>query len=147
MTLIQLNCSQTLIPWYRIALGCVVSCLNKLTVNTSKTNYVLFTKHKHSFDVSDVILGNTVLTHVSVTKFLGVEVDDKLLWKYHICSPFGCEKLSQYTGILSKIIYKVNSDTALLLYNIMFQLHIHYCNLIWADRYKSALLPIIVLQK
>ena len=106
---------------------------------------MLFTKHKHSFVVSEVILGNTVLTRVSVTKFLGVEIDDKLSWKYHICSVV--KKLSQYTGILSKIIYKINSDTALLLYNIMFQPHIHYCNLIWANTYKSALSPIIVLQK
>ena len=106
---------------------------------------MLFTRHKEAFAVSDVILGNTVLSRVAVTKFLGVEVDDQLSWKYHIC--LVVKKLSQYIGILSKIIHKINSDTALLLYNIMFQPHIHYCNLIWANTYMSALSPVIILQK
>ena len=61
---------------------------NKLSVNASKTNYMLLgTSHMTSSKIQqdlDVILDNTVLDRVSHTKFLGVLIDENLTWKYHI---------------------------------------------------------------
>ena len=71
---------------------------NKLSVNASKTNFMVLgtpqmTKYSHnvadSNDKSDVpntsvILDGTELSHVKTTKFLGLTIDENLTWKYTI---------------------------------------------------------------
>ena len=50
---------------------------NKLSLNISKTNFMLFTKCKNipSFNV---LIQQNVINRVSVIKFLGILIDDKL---------------------------------------------------------------------
>ena len=60
---------------------------NKLSVNASKTNYMLFgTNHKLSRldEDASIILDNTNLKRVNDTKFLGVTIDENLNWTNHI---------------------------------------------------------------
>ena len=60
---------------------------NKLSVNASKTNYMLLgTNHKLSRldESASIILDNTTLKRVNNTKFLGVTIDENLNWTNHI---------------------------------------------------------------
>ena len=59
---------------------------NKLSLNYSKTNYIIYNKQPNkSFD-SDfkLAINNTSLNKVSFIKYLGVYFGDKLCWDNHI---------------------------------------------------------------
>jgi len=58
--------------------------LNKLSLNISKSNYMLFSSHKDISPILDVKIGHHVIQRVSSTKFLGVEIEDNLLWTNQI---------------------------------------------------------------
>ena len=51
--------------------------INKLSLNVSKTNYILFGNRKVHSDL-DIKIYNNKITRVSETKFLGVWIDEKL---------------------------------------------------------------------
>jgi hypothetical protein len=56
---------------------------NKLTINTSKSNYILF-KNLSSLASSSVIsINNTFLPQVTETSILGVVIDQNLSFKTH----------------------------------------------------------------
>ena len=66
-------------------------CCNKLSLNVSKTHYMVFApkKNKHVDDLN-INIQNTNIERVSVTKFLGVMIDAHLSWKSH--SEYTCKK-------------------------------------------------------
>ena len=57
--------------------------VNKLSLNTNKANYMCFHNKPYLVDCKVKIDGLEV-SRVQVTKFLGVLVDEKLLWSNHI---------------------------------------------------------------
>ena len=59
---------------------------NHLSLNTTKTHYVLFTLTKHNTTSQHIYLGGTLIERKQYVRFLGILVDDKLSWKYHIDS-------------------------------------------------------------
>ncbi len=62
---------------------CIWFQVNKLSLNTSKTNFMVFT-NKSCDDTYSVCTNGLNLSRVFVTKFLGVHMDCKLDWNYHI---------------------------------------------------------------
>ena len=69
--------------------------VNKLTINTKKTHYMMFhrTRIKHNTN-SKILINNSIVDHINNTKFLGVIIDSKLNWAAHI--PGGPEVRGQY---------------------------------------------------
>ena len=57
--------------------------INKLSLNVSKTNYILFGNRKVHSDL-DIKIHNDKITRVSETKFPGVWIYEKLNWKKHV---------------------------------------------------------------
>ena len=57
---------------------------NKLSINVSKTHYMVFHRARRKIDHEDIILSNNILQQVHYTKFLGIIIDDKLKWANHI---------------------------------------------------------------
>ena len=59
---------------------------NRLTLNIDKTCYMIFLPSSKQVIPSNFILtiNNRVISRVTFTKFLGVLIDDKLVWKNHI---------------------------------------------------------------
>ena len=57
--------------------------VNKLSLNVSKTNYMVFTNSKIPPNI-DISIQDYIIEKVNVTKFLGVLIDEKLNWKQHI---------------------------------------------------------------
>ena len=76
--------------------------VNKLSLNVSKTNFILFGNRKYNGEV-DIKINGINIERVYVTKFLGVLIDHQLNWKEHInhtinknrmffrCYPYACE--------------------------------------------------------
>ena len=61
---------------------CICFQVNKLSLNTSKTNFMVFT-NRSCDDTYTVCMNGLNLSRVFVTQFLGVHMDSKLDWNYH----------------------------------------------------------------
>ena len=74
---IQINYDlESLSEWFRV---------NKLSLNIGKTNYVVFKQNHTAVDAHLTInIGNYIIEHKTVVKFLGVYIDEKLEWHGHI---------------------------------------------------------------
>ena len=57
---------------------------NKLSINVSKSHYMVFHRSRRKINKGDILLDTTILSQVTFSKFLGVILDDKLKWTYHI---------------------------------------------------------------
>jgi hypothetical protein len=57
---------------------------NKLNLNFSKTHYLEFRSIKHNKINMQIQHNHNSISNTSETKFLGLIIDDTLLWKQHI---------------------------------------------------------------
>ena len=53
----------------------------KLSLNVSKTSYMIISNQKNALDIK---IRDTILTKVSTVKFLGVTLDENLTFKDHV---------------------------------------------------------------
>ena len=84
--------------------------MNKLSLNVTKTNYILFRARQKPITVSDTItLDNIAVQRDEVTKFLGVLLDQHLSWKHHISH--SAKKVSKTIGIISKAHFFLSSKS------------------------------------
>jgi hypothetical protein len=56
---------------------------NKLSLNVSNTNYMIFTNKNVQYNDLDIQLANTTLKKTSCAKFLGIHIDENLRWNVH----------------------------------------------------------------
>jgi len=93
--------------------------LNKLSLNLTKTNFMLFKSSRNKINKEPKIkIKDNYIIQVNNTKFIGTIIDDQLKWKEHI--NFVANKISRFTGILCKARHFV---TRLLLKSIYYALH------------------------
>ena len=122
---------------------------NKLSVNASKTNYmILGTPHmtsRKTSDNSNIVLNDTNLERVKVTKFLGVLIDECLTWKNHIdCIS---KTISRNIGVMNKLKHSIPHCILRTLYCTLILPYINYGILIWGNTCKSYLDKLVKLQK
>ncbi len=116
---------------------------NRLSINLSKTNYLLFT-NKHIVNNRAIILNNNQIERKSNTKFLGVIIDDKLNWREHINNLI--VKLSRDVALLKVASHCLPKSCLLTLYHAFFHSHLLYAILIWSSACTTYCEPIRVLQ-
>ena len=118
--------------------------LNKLSVNITKTNYMIFcrTKYKDNIQIS---IGNKLIDKVSETKFLGVIIDDQLNWQSHI-KPI-VTKLHKNYYIIKKASRLLSMASLTMLYNSLCLPYMLYCCEIWGRASAYLLNKITLLQK
>ena len=89
---------------------------NKLTINSDKTNFILFhTVNKPvPNNLTEIITTEMTIQRVNEIKYLGLVLDEKLNWNEHVQSI--CNSLLKYFGIFNHIKNKVNRKTARQLY-------------------------------
>ena len=117
---------------------------NKLSLNLAKTKYMIFSNSIENLP-GDIIFDGTPLENVSWTTFLGVEVDNKLTWKYHINSI--CKKISRNIGVINRLKQYFPSSTLLMLYSSLILPYLNYGILVWGNTHQSLLDKILLLQK
>ena len=127
---------------------------NKLSVNTSKTNYMRKGTPKMTMmnntggnesENFDIILGDVKLARVNNTKFLGVIIDENLTWKNHID---GITKtISRNIGMMNKLKFFVPERILRTLYCSLVLPYINYGILIWGKAWDMYLCKIHKLQK
>ena len=120
---------------------------NRLSLNVSKTNYIVFHSSRSTLNTDQVCLkiDKEEITKVKETRFLGVMIDECLDFKCHINVLM--TKLSKYVGLFYKIRHVLPFSALLTLYKCLFEPHLNYCNEIWCNTFPSHLSKIEVLQK
>ena len=115
---------------------------NKLSVNASKTNYVILGIPHMVSDMDElnvnVILDNTTLEEVKHTKFLGVLIDDCLT--IHAKKHIDCVSKTisrNIIGVMNKLKHFVPTRILHVLYCTLVLPYLNYGILIWGDTCKS----------
>lgn len=116
---------------------------NKLSLNLDKTKLMIF-GNKTDQDPYVQIEGENIET-VTENKFLGIIIDNKLNWKSHI--KYVQSKLSRNIAVLHKAKHVFDHSALLTLYYSLVFPYLTYCAEIWGNNYKTAILPICLLQK
>ena len=141
---------------------------NKLSVNASKTNYMMLgtshmtnknidvnkycdandtdnaTNERSSTQKINVILDSVSLERVESTKFLGIIIDENLTWKKHI--DVISKTISRNVGMLTKMKHYVPGYILYSLYCTLVLPYINYSILIWGNTCKTYLDKIFKLQ-
>ena len=116
---------------------------NKLSLNISKTKYMLIT-NKHVSTESFVINVNSNRIEWTLTyKYLGVSVDEKLTWKEH-CKQLCCT-ISKYVGVMYKVKYYVNNQALRMLHHSLTSSRAQYGIIAWGRAASCHLQPISVV--
>lgn len=119
---------------------------NKLSLNYSKTNYLLIrpkTKSSNSCNFN-VNIRNLQIKQCHSAKYLGVILDENLNWKPHI--QYLHKKLSRSVGIIAKMRHYIDRKNLIALYYVFFHSHLLYGILGWGSASKTTLKPIQILQ-
>ncbi len=120
---------------------------NKLSLNISKTNFVLFTpKRTHqALDLRQLKVGNRTIQRVRTTKFLGIHIDDRLEWG---------DQIDHVVKKVSSGLYAIQTAKRLLsvenlrsLYFSLVHSHLTYGNMIWGNACQYRLNRLVILQK
>ena len=85
------------------------------------------------------------ITPSSHFKYLGIFVDEYLLWNYHVKEL--SNKLSRANGTISKLPHYTPKSAVLSVYYALFYSHMTYASLIWSLTSKGNLDQISILQK
>ena len=117
---------------------------NKLLINLSKTNTMLFS-NKRGNPKLHINIQNINLEEKSAVTFLGVIIDNKLQWKDHIS--YVCKKISITIGILRILKHSFPLHILRMLYMSLIFSYINYCNTVWGSAHPTHLRQLVTLQK
>lgn len=121
---------------------------NFLSLNTKKSNYIVFTGPRiiilddHNLTIN---INNNPIERVSQSKFLGILIDEHLSWHPHIT--LVKNKLAKSIGILKRLKHTLPSRILKTLYNTLMLPHLNYGTILWASGYKTPITPLLLLQK
>ena len=118
--------------------------INKLTVNYSKSNFMLFTRTKCHKNIC-IKIEEKLLARVKEVKYLGVILDEGLIWKAHI--DHLKDKIVKGSYILSKLRHYTCLSTLKMVYFSLIHPHLSYCATAWGGAAPSTILPLFRLQK
>ena len=107
-------------------------CSNKIGLNVSKTETILFRhpKKRINYDLKLKLHGKRLCLGQK-TKYLGVHIDENLNWKTQLNEV--AKELRQANGIISKLRHFLPLKTMVQVYHALFQSHINYKLQIWAQ--------------
>ena len=117
---------------------------NKLTLNISKTHFMVFHRAKHKNYKLNIEINKVVIKQVKHTQFLGILFDDNLDWSNHIS--YINSKIAQGVGIICRT-KKYFTTTALInLYNAFIFPYLIFCVEVWGNALSIHLSPLLKLQ-
>ena len=102
--------------------------LNELSLNISKTNYMIFCK-SHVEQNIQISFGNKLINKVNKTKFLGVIIDDQLNLHSHIKRIVS--KLHKNYYVIKRASRLLSTSSLTMLYNSLCLPYMLYCCEIW----------------
>ena len=118
--------------------------VNKLSLNIQKTHYIVFGNKTIDGKIT-VLIYNKINDRVCESKCLGVYIDSKINWKYHI-DQANC-KLSKSLSILYKASTVLDSHNLYIIYLSIMMSYFSYISQNWGGTYDSNIKAVILLQK
>ena len=98
---------------------------NKIALNVNKTDIVIFWSPRKQITIKrNFHLSGQKSRQKTFTKYLGVLIDEHLLFKDHI--KFLKQKLNRANGILAKLGHHLPSDILKTVYYSLFDTHLRY---------------------
>ena len=116
---------------------------DKLTLNISKSKFMIVSNKKHVKEDFCVTINNTQLLKCDQYKYLGVVIDKNLNWKQHV--EYISTKISKACGILSKLRHCLNSPVLIDIYNALINSYVRYGIIVWGNASESTLKPLQLL--
>ena len=109
--------------------------VNKLSLNVSKTKYVIFHAINKRFQgvIPDLEINEIPLERVKNFNFLGLQLNENMSWKPHI--DLLSNKLAKCAGVLNKLKRVLPIHILRTLYFSMVQSRMMYCILTWGFDY------------
>ena len=121
---------------------------NKLTLNITKTHFMIFHRAKlkrHQKNNITINIANEHIMEAKSTKFLGVIIDQSLTWIDHI--NYVQNKIAKGSHIICKAKPLVNTHYLRQLYHTFIYPYLIYCVEIWGNSKKIYLDRLIKTQK
>ena len=128
-------------------------CANQLSLNASKTKYIVIRAPTSHSDMSNlsIKINNTVLERIgsgqteNSTKFLGIIIDEHLTWKYHLNHINN--KISRALFAIKQMKHILPQESLRTLYFALIQPHLNYGVLAWGKANQAAINKTEMLQK
>lgn len=118
---------------------------NLLTINVSKTSYIIFTaKNKKVPNFTPLTINNTPIRRSQKEKYLGLWLDEKLTWGAHI--DHVRNKLKPILGSLRKVSHFIPQNARTILYNSLVKSNLQYLIEVWGSASGTALKDLQILQ-
>ena len=119
--------------------------LNRLALNVSKTNFVIFRSTKKPVNHNVILIMNRkAIAQKDHVKYLGVLVDQHLSWKYQISNV--SKKISRGIGILGKLRGSMDRGLLINIYYCLVFSHLSYGVEAWGSACETNLSCLDVLQ-
>ena len=118
---------------------------NKLSLNATKTNYMLFTNRDIQNLNTTLTLGNSIIDKVKCTKFLGMYIDENLKWNEHTHKV--TQKLTRSYYAINKAKHSLNKRHLSTVYYSMVYPYLIYGITLWGNAPKIHLTKLITIQK
>ena len=112
-------------------------CVNKLSINPSKTNIIIIPPKQTNATIPHLHLtsNGSAINIVDSAKYLGVVIDNELIFKQHIKIMEG--KVARSVGILSKLKHFFPQNIMLQLYYALVHPFLSYGIIIWGATFPT----------
>ena len=122
-------------------------CANKLSLNASKTQYMIIQPNgtsRHNIDY-DLKINGVTLSRTNSCKFLGIIIDESLSWKQHLSSVN--KKLSHALFGIKQLKFFLPKESLRILYFSLIHSHLSYGLLAWGNSNGTAMRKLETIQK
>ena len=118
---------------------------NKISVNVKKTETIIFKSRRKKFEgVIKLKLNRQRLHSFNNVKYLGIKIDENLKWRHHFNEV--SSKLVMANAILFKIRNYLNPKILRSIYFAIFESHLNYYSIVWAQN-PGSIKRLIILRK
>lgn len=104
---------------------------NNLCINLDKTKIMNFYQRTNSMANVTVTYNNHIIEETNNTKFLGLSLDNKLLWKNQVDTI--CKKLNRFSFALYNLSKKVSRAAVLIAYHAYITSTLRYGVIFWGN--------------
>ena len=120
--------------------------VNRLALNISKTNFIIFRGYRKACDHNvTLLLNKKAIEQKTYVKYLGVLIDEHLNWKEQISQI--TKKISRSVGIICKLRHCMDVSLLRTIYYSLVYSHLNYGIQVWGSACKTDLDKILILQK
>ena len=122
-------------------------CANKLSLNATKTQYMVMQPTTKNRDISShsLTINNVILSQATSCKFLGITIDESFSWKKQLSSVNS--KISRALFAIKQVKFSLPKDSLRTLYFSLIHPHLTYGILAWGNATANLLNKTTILQK